>query len=101
MWEQTKPSVGGSLIFPGATLLSPSLGRGASLQSMKSSSPPRRETGAEGQGSTFPFLLLFLPQFFRNVRQIQPDPQAHPDPEKVSLLAGTADPTERFGGAEL
>lgn len=39
------------------------------------------EKWAEKQGSVF--VLSFLSQFFWNFRQIQPNTQAHPDPEKL------------------
>lgn len=58
---------------------------------------PHRETGAERQVSMCRFSPFPLPQFFRNFGQIQPDPQAHPDPEEVSPLAGMAVSRVRWG----
>lgn len=48
----------------------------------------------------FRFLLFCLPQFFPNFRQIQPNPQAHPDPEEVSWLAGVTDPAGSALGSQ-
>lgn len=47
----------------------------------------RDTPGAGNESLSPPLCLAFPPQFFRNFRQIQPDPQAHPDPAEVSLPA--------------
>lgn len=68
--QQTELFTDTSLNFLRGNFLSHTLATSL-LSSLRN--PPRGETGAEKQVSTFRFLLFFLLQFFWNFRPVQPN----------------------------
>lgn len=69
--QQTELITDASLNFPRGNFLSHTL---ATSLFSNLRNPPRRETGAEKQVSTFHLLLFFLLQLFWNLRPVQPNP---------------------------